>query len=228
MAAEEGAVIACHTKDEFDARMAKAKEEGKLVRTRPTRAAIIAISCTSCSCDTNACIFCNNSTAASNKANILSTICLPITGRRRQVVIDFMAPWCSGCQMMAPVYADCASKYPSAVFLEVDVDELLVSQYNERMHARRRSVSVVVVVVVLTTSTCAAVNLLCSILHVRTYVQEVAKIYGVNVMPTFCFIRNGETLESFATVDEGELRDAVRKYAAAAAGTTTAPASASA
>nr|AFJ97109.1 thioredoxin [Zea mays] len=128
MAAEEGAVIACHTKDEFDARMAKAKEQGKLV------------------------------------------------------VIDFMAPWCSGCQMMAPVYADCASKYPSAVFLEVDVDELL----------------------------------------------EVAKIYGVHVMPTFCFIRNGETLESFATVDEGELRDAVRKYAAAAAGTTTAPASASA
>ncbi|NP_001132192.1 Thioredoxin H-type [Zea mays] len=126
MAAEEGAVIACHTKDEFDARMAKAKEQGKLV------------------------------------------------------VIDFMAPWCSGCQMMAPVYADCASKYPSAVFLEVDVDELL----------------------------------------------EVAKIYGVHVMPTFCFIRNGETLESFATVDEDELRDAVRKYAAA--GTTTAPASASA
>lgn len=33
MAAEEGAVIACHTKDEFDARMAKAKEQGKLVRT---------------------------------------------------------------------------------------------------------------------------------------------------------------------------------------------------
>lgn len=60
------------------------------------------------------------------------------------------------------------------------------------------------------------------------YVQEVAKIYGVNVMPTFCFIRNGETLESFATVDEDELRDAVRKYAAAAAGTTTAPATASA
>lgn len=87
-----------------------------------------------------------------------------------------MAPWCSGCQMMAPVYADCASKYPSAVFLEVDVDELLVSQYNERMHARRRSVSVVVVVV-LTTSTCAAVNLLCSILHVRTYVRTYVEMH---------------------------------------------------
>jgi len=34
MAAAEGAVIACHTKDEFDAQMAKAYEAGKLVRTR--------------------------------------------------------------------------------------------------------------------------------------------------------------------------------------------------
>ncbi|NDW60109.1 thioredoxin [Yangia sp. PrR004] len=31
MAAEEGTVIACHTKEEFDAQMAKAKEAGKLV-----------------------------------------------------------------------------------------------------------------------------------------------------------------------------------------------------
>lgn len=28
-------MIACHTKAEFDAQMAKAKEAGKLVRTRP-------------------------------------------------------------------------------------------------------------------------------------------------------------------------------------------------
>ena len=32
MASEEGVVIACHTKEEFDAQMAKAKEAGKLVR----------------------------------------------------------------------------------------------------------------------------------------------------------------------------------------------------
>ena len=32
MAAAQGAVIACHTKDEFDAQMAKGKEAGKLVR----------------------------------------------------------------------------------------------------------------------------------------------------------------------------------------------------
>jgi hypothetical protein len=49
MASEEGVVIACHTKDEFDAQMAKGKEAGKLVRTRappgrPDRSP-------SCSCD---------------------------------------------------------------------------------------------------------------------------------------------------------------------------------
>lgn len=32
MAAEEGVVIACHNKDEFDAQMTKAKEAGKVVR----------------------------------------------------------------------------------------------------------------------------------------------------------------------------------------------------
>lgn len=32
MASEEGVVIACHTKADFDAHMAKAKEAGKLVR----------------------------------------------------------------------------------------------------------------------------------------------------------------------------------------------------
>jgi hypothetical protein len=37
MAAEEGAVIACHTNQEFDAHMAKGKETGKLVRARDSR-----------------------------------------------------------------------------------------------------------------------------------------------------------------------------------------------
>jgi hypothetical protein len=35
MASEEGVVIACHTKAEFDAQMAKAKEAGKLVSASP-------------------------------------------------------------------------------------------------------------------------------------------------------------------------------------------------
>jgi thioredoxin 1 len=35
MAAEEGVVVACHTKEEFDSQMNKAKEAGKLVRAPP-------------------------------------------------------------------------------------------------------------------------------------------------------------------------------------------------
>ncbi|CAM0905557.1 unnamed protein product [Alopecurus aequalis] len=70
MAAEEGCVIACHTKPDFDANMAKAKETGKLV------------------------------------------------------IIDFTASWCGPCRVIAPVFAEYAKKFPGAVFLKVDVDEL--------------------------------------------------------------------------------------------------------
>ncbi|RLM86801.1 hypothetical protein C2845_PM04G04550 [Panicum miliaceum] len=70
MAAEEGVVIACHTKEEFDTQMRKAKDAGKLV------------------------------------------------------IIDFTASWCGPCRFIAPVFVEYAKKFPGAVFLKVDVDEL--------------------------------------------------------------------------------------------------------
>ncbi|XP_062190350.1 thioredoxin H-type-like [Phragmites australis] len=70
MAAEEGLVIACHTKAEFDAQMTKAKDANKLV------------------------------------------------------IIDFTASWCGPCRFIAPVFVEYAKKFPGAVFLKVDVDEL--------------------------------------------------------------------------------------------------------
>ncbi|BAF20983.1 thioredoxin H1 [Oryza sativa Japonica Group] len=78
MAAEEGVVIACHNKDEFDAQMTKAKEAGKVV------------------------------------------------------IIDFTASWCGPCRFIAPVFAEYAKKFPGAVFLKVDVDELkeVAEKYN--------------------------------------------------------------------------------------------------
>jgi hypothetical protein len=41
MTAAEGAVIACHDKDEFDAQMTKAKQVGKLVRTRAPSVSLV-------------------------------------------------------------------------------------------------------------------------------------------------------------------------------------------
>ena len=78
MAAEEGIVIACHTKEDFESYMAKGKETGKLV------------------------------------------------------IIDFTASWCGPCRFIAPVFAEYAKKFPGAIFLKVDVDELkdVAEQYN--------------------------------------------------------------------------------------------------
>jgi thioredoxin 1 len=45
-----------------------------------------------------------------------------------------------------------------------------------------------------------------------TPTQEVAKNYKIHSIPTFYFIRNGETLESFASSNADKLRDTIKKY----------------
>ncbi|VAH30262.1 unnamed protein product [Triticum turgidum subsp. durum] len=88
MAAEEGAVIACHTKQEFDTHMANGKETGKL----------------------------------DNQVRVVEiTLSYP---KDYQVIIDFTASWCGPCRVIAPVFAEYAKKFPGAIFLKVDVDEL--------------------------------------------------------------------------------------------------------
>ncbi|KAM0948027.1 putative monodehydroascorbate reductase (NADH) [Dioscorea sansibarensis] len=41
------------------------------------------------------------------------------------VVANFSASWCGPCRMIAPLYAELSEKYPSLIFLTVDVDELM-------------------------------------------------------------------------------------------------------
>ena len=41
-------------------------------------------------------------------------------------VIYFTATWCGPCRLMGPVYESLAAKFPTVVFLKVDIDELAV------------------------------------------------------------------------------------------------------
>ncbi|KAK9124767.1 hypothetical protein Sjap_014369 [Stephania japonica] len=40
------------------------------------------------------------------------------------VVANFSASWCGPCRMIAPFYSEQSEKYPSFMFLTIDVDEL--------------------------------------------------------------------------------------------------------
>ncbi|RAL39217.1 hypothetical protein DM860_002750 [Cuscuta australis] len=42
----------------------------------------------------------------------------------KQVVANFSASWCGPCQEIAQLYAELSEKYPSLMFLTVDVDQL--------------------------------------------------------------------------------------------------------
>ncbi|KAH7667468.1 Monodehydroascorbate reductase (NADH) protein [Dioscorea alata] len=41
------------------------------------------------------------------------------------VVANFSATWCGPCRLITPLFAELSEKYPSLVFLTVDVDELM-------------------------------------------------------------------------------------------------------
>ncbi|XP_022735721.1 thioredoxin H-type-like isoform X2 [Durio zibethinus] len=40
------------------------------------------------------------------------------------VIANFSAAWCGPCRMLAPFYCELSEKYPSLMFLLIDVDEL--------------------------------------------------------------------------------------------------------
>ncbi|CAL9096442.1 unnamed protein product [Musa textilis] len=41
------------------------------------------------------------------------------------VVANFSASWCGPCRVIAPLYKELSQKYPSLMFLTIDVDELM-------------------------------------------------------------------------------------------------------
>ncbi|WOK96728.1 thioredoxin H4-1-like isoform X2 [Canna indica] len=42
----------------------------------------------------------------------------------KKVIVNFSASWCGPCISISPFYAELSAKYPSIIFLAVDVDEL--------------------------------------------------------------------------------------------------------
>lgn len=42
----------------------------------------------------------------------------------KTVVVNFSASWCSPCRNIVPAYIELADRYPSTIFLTVEVDEL--------------------------------------------------------------------------------------------------------
>ncbi|KAJ8503846.1 hypothetical protein OPV22_004732 [Ensete ventricosum] len=51
------------------------------------------------------------------------------------VVANFSASWCGPCRMIAPLYKELSEKYPSLMFLTIDVDELMDFSSSWDIHA---------------------------------------------------------------------------------------------
>nr|XP_018684566.1 PREDICTED: thioredoxin H4-1-like isoform X1 [Musa acuminata subsp. malaccensis]XP_018684567.1 PREDICTED: thioredoxin H4-1-like isoform X1 [Musa acuminata subsp. malaccensis] len=42
----------------------------------------------------------------------------------KMVIANFSSAWCDPCQVIAPFFAELSAKYPSFIFLAIDVDQL--------------------------------------------------------------------------------------------------------
>ncbi|KAG5399814.1 hypothetical protein IGI04_014421 [Brassica rapa subsp. trilocularis] len=48
------------------------------------------------------------------------------------LVVYFSAPWCVPCKKIEPVFRELASRYPSMIFVTIDVEELAINMEMEK------------------------------------------------------------------------------------------------